>query len=60
MKTSKAVARSPHKVSYMAEAKQTTSQSSAELQKLREELLRMIVKNNNSNDSRVRRVAVPR
>jgi len=42
----------------MAEAKQTTSQSSAELQKLREELLRMIVKNN--GDARSRRVAVPR
>ncbi len=44
----------------MSQSKPTSSQSSAELQKLREELLRMIVKNNNSNDSRVRRVAAPR
>jgi hypothetical protein len=44
----------------MAESKQASSQSSAELQKLRQELLRMIVKNNSNNDSRLRRVAMPR
>jgi hypothetical protein len=40
----------------MAEAKQTSSQSSTELKKLREELLRLIVK----NEARARRVALPR
>ncbi len=42
----------------MAEAKQASSQSSTELQKLRQELLRMIVKNN--GDARSRRIPVPR
>jgi hypothetical protein len=41
----------------MSEAKQGSSQSSTELKKLREELLRMIVKN---NEARARRVSVPR
>jgi hypothetical protein len=41
----------------MSEAKQVSSQSSTELKKLREELLRLIVKN---NEARSRRVSVPR
>jgi hypothetical protein len=41
----------------MPEAKQVPAQSSTELKKLREELLRMIVKN---NEARSRRVTVPR
>jgi hypothetical protein len=44
----------------MAEAKQSTSQSSTELKKLRAELLRMIVKNNSPDTARNLRVAVPR
>jgi hypothetical protein len=41
----------------MAEATKSSSQSSTELQKLRAELLRLIVKN---NDARARRVSMPR
>ncbi|HEY1603342.1 MAG TPA: hypothetical protein VGG64_27310 [Pirellulales bacterium] len=41
----------------MAEATKSPSQSSTELQKLRAELLRLIVKN---NDARARRVPMPR
>ena len=41
----------------MSEPKQATAQSSTELKKLREELLRLIVKN---NEARSRRVTAPR
>ena len=41
----------------MSEAKQATAQSSTDLKKLREELLRMIVKN---NEARSRRISAPR